>query len=96
VDVAIETIGTAEQGCDYTTFATWDASVDGISEIFHIGVVYPAIFLEGDFEHHRRYALRAAQYSYLLITFSGEIIAWKVKDDFHLSDNAIKRGQVCS
>lgn len=88
MDVAVETIGTADQGCDYTTFATWDASVDGTPEIFHIGVLYPAIFLVDDFEHHRRYTLKAAPYSYLLITFSGEIIAWKVKDDINFSDKA--------
>lgn len=88
MDVVVETIGTAAQGCDYTSFATWDAVVDdGISEIFHIGVVHPAIYLKDDFEQHQRY-VRLAEYSHLLITFSGEIIAWKVKDDFHLSDKA--------
>ena len=81
MDVTIETIGTADQGCDYTTFATWDAIVDdGIPEIFHIGVVYPAILLEDDFERHH-FTLQIAPYDYLLVTFSGEIIAWKLKEN---------------
>lgn len=84
MECIIETIGKADQGCNWTSFASWDAIAEDTPDIFHIGVVYPAQHLIDDFKQFSSWTIKRTFHNFLLISVSGKIIASKIDDNLHV------------
>jgi hypothetical protein len=83
MEIVLETIG--GPGQDWSCFETWDTTADFTPELFHIGFVSPNDHLRENFERFRR-GLRFALHDFLLVTVTGEILAWKIKNEVVLPE----------
>jgi len=71
MDTVISHIGTGE---DHSTIAIWADSAEYLPIFFNIGVLKPGYFEDHSFREFLTYDL----FDFLLVTWSGKIIAWRV------------------